>query len=275
MIKMEILLHWFAVALYALSSCLFIYSATFNKKSWLKYAAIIAAAGLIPHTAALALRWVEAGHGPYLRRYEVLSSNAWIVVVMFLFIQWKKPILRYTGVLVLPATFLLIGLGIMSSPEIRPMPDSYQTFWLIVHIFFAKLAYGAGLIGTALAIMYLWNIKKGEDFRLFSNNFLSLSSLDELSYRFISFSFIMVAIMIAAGAIWANQAWGSYWSWDPVETWSLISWVIYGSYLHLRRMHGWRGAKAAWLAIAAFTVLLFALLGIGLIYVTNHSPYLN
>lgn len=273
--SLEIGLHWISVAFYAISAVFFVYGFSFKQEKALKYGVILAAAGLVPHTLALALRWYSTGHGPYLRRYEVYSSDVWIGLVLFILVQWRKPKLRPLGVVVLPASFLLIGMAVMASPEIRPLPETFQTFWLFVHIFFAKSAYGSCLIGAALAVLYLLTGRPGFIPGKLTSRLPESPVIDELSYKFIGFGFIMIGVMIAAGAIWANDAWGSYWSWDPVETWSLISWIVYGVYLHLRRMHGWNGYKAAWYNIIAFSLLLFTIFGIGFVYISTHSPYMN
>lgn len=244
--------------------------------------------GLFPHAAALFLRWMETGHGPYMRRFEVYSSDVWVAVLVYMLIQWRKPILRFTGVLIMPSSFLLIGMAVLASPEIRPLPPFYGTYWLIVHIFFAKLAYVFLLIGTSLAFFYLIKNKvesktenkpevkeKPSALISFMARFPDLPTLHEQSYQFIAFGFIMLAIMIAAGAIWAHKAWGRYWSWDPVETWSIITWLLYGIYLHLVRTYGWSGRRPAWLAVAAVFVMIFALFGVGLVYDSLHSPYMG
>jgi len=178
---------------------------------------------------------------------------------------------------IMPAAFLFIGMGVMASPEIRELPSSFKTYWLIVHIMFAKLAYGGAIIGTALSALYLWKGKKEREGKVtkFYSRLPSLEVLDELAYAFIAFGFLMIGIMIIAGSIWANQAWGSYWSWDPVETWSLISWFFYGIYLHLRITFGWRGPRPAWFSVICVLVLIFALSGIGLFYDSAHSPYIK
>lgn len=271
---LEIGLHWAAVACYALSSCFFIYGFVFQKDWGTKLGIMLAGLGLLPHTLALLLRWYSTGHGPYLRRYEVFSSDVWIGITMFMVAQWRKAELKQLGVLVMPVSFLLIGMSVMASPQIRPLPETFQTFWLVLHIFFAKLAYGSCLIGVVLAVVYLVSQKRKN---ILAGRFAWVSepaAIDELSYKFNGFGFIMISVMIIAGAIWANNAWGSYWSWDPVETWSLVSWVIYGIYLHLRRMHGWKGKKSAWLNIISFCLLLFTIFGIGVFYATGHSPYM-
>lgn len=277
MVKAEIILLWSAVGLYALSSCLFLFSLAFDRIQHLKTGLWLAFLGFLPHSAALGLRWAETEHGPYMRVYEVYSSDVWIALAMFFLLQVYKPNLRVLGAVVLPASFLLIGMAVMASPEIKPLPPNFQTFWLIVHIFFAKLAFGSLLIATGLSLFYLMKSRQeiqGEVGAFFSK-LPGLRVLDELSYQFTGFGFFMLAIMIVAGAIWANKAWGRYWGWDAVETWSLITWLVYGIYLHLRRTYGWKGAKASWFSVLAFAVFVFAIFGIGLFYISVHSPYIS
>lgn len=276
MAQAEILLHWVAVSIYALSTVAFISSLVFKKSKWEIRAVWLAGAGLLPHTLTLVLRWIVAGHGPYMRRYEVYSSDVWVLVVMFLLFQYRRPGLRVVGALVMAVAFLMIGMAVMASPEIRPLPENFRTYWLLIHIFFAKLTYGSALLGTGLALIYIY--RKPLEQRWGKGGFLPLPSqvvVDELSYNLLAFSFLMNGIMIAAGSIWANNAWGSYWSWDPVETWSLVAWFIYGIYLHLRRMYGWNGSKAAWFAVGALMMLVFTLFGIGIFYYSTHSPYIS
>jgi len=269
----EIGMQWAAVGIYALSTVLFIAAFVWEKDAWLKWAVRVAVAGLIVHTGALALRWAITGHGPYMRRYEVFSSNVWVAVLMYIVVQWRFPRLRMAGGLVMPVSLLVIGFAVMASPEIRPLPESFKTFWLIVHIYFAKLAYGSCLLGTAFGLLII--VKNKGWFQTFTGRLPDSEVLDEYSYKFIAFGFFMIGIMIAAGAIWANNAWGSYWAWDPVEIWSLISWMLFGVYLHLRRVHGWRGEKMAWLALVSLIILIFAIMGVGLFYLSQHSPYLS
>lgn len=276
MIKTEILLHWGAVTLYIVSAVLFIYSFAFQKPEYMRWGTIVAVFGLLPHSAALALRWSDAGHGPYLRIYEVYSSDAWVAVVMFLLAQKWRPAIRSVGTVVMPAAFLLIGMAVMSSPAIRPLPATFRTYWLLVHIFFAKAAFGSLLLATGLAVLFLVRERTalpaagGVTKRLTDSGFF-----DEASYSLTGFGFLMLGIMIVAGAIWANNAWGAYWTWDPVETWSLISWLVYGIYLHLRRTRGWRGVRAAWFSVFALVILVFALFGMGYFYPSQHSPYIS
>lgn len=296
-ITMQISLIWIAVAMYVLASIAFTwqtvaktlsqntpqdttiltYVSSDKAHTKLDWGIRFTLLGLLPHTVALAMRWVDSGHGPYMRVFEVYLSDVWVALVIFLLALSRWRWLKICGIVVLPASLLLIGFAIMASPEIKPLPETFGTFWLIVHIAFAKLAFGANLIGTALAVMVLIGGKHQDNAKRL-RVFVSLpppNVLHDYSYRFIMFGFVMFAIMIASGAIWANKAWGSYWSWDPVETWSLISWLLYGIYLHLVKTRGWKGRPPAWLAVGAVGVMAFAIFGLGLVYQSLHSPYIR
>jgi cytochrome c-type biogenesis protein CcsB len=168
---------------------------------------------------------------------------------MVLAVGWKGryPLLAAGA---LPFALIILGGGALSDTSARPMVASLKSFWLYIHIFFAWLAYGAYTVACGAGVVYLAKTRRGKDAAT-----EELASLDELMFRSVVFGFITDAIMIAAGAIWAKDLWGAYWSWDPVETWSLLSWMIYGLALHLRLTLGWKGRRLAWLVV-------FAILGV-------------
>lgn len=270
-LKYEVIFHWIAVGFYILSTVVFAYSVSFKKTDALKYAMFLALIGLMPHSIALGIRWNLAGHGPYMAKYEVLSSNAWIVILMFLLIGWRIPKLRAGGVVVVPLSFLMMTIGLFTNPEIKKLPPALSGIWLVIHILFNKLAVGAILISLGSAVLYL--IKKRQGDKEFFNKLPSLDMLDEYSYKFIGFGFIFWSITVVAGAIWANQAWGRYWGWDPIETWSLITWLLYGLYLHLRYFFKWRGTKSAWMLIVCFIFAVITIFIIPFVVETLHSSY--
>lgn len=273
MVLAQIILFWLAISFYVAASILYVLSLKFSQKNkFIMQGRLAVIIGLIPHTIAILLRWFQTGHGPYAQLYEVAASDTWISIIVFLIICWRYKKLEQIGAIVMPVSFLLLGLGVMGSKEITTIPVTFKTYWLIVHIIFAKFAYGSALAGGGCAVFYLL---KAKGYGGWLERLPGLEKLDELSYKLLAVGYIFNTIMIAAGSIWAKNAWGSYWSWDPIETWSLISWLVYGLYLHLRRTYGWKGSRACWLAIFTLAVMVFAIFGIAYIYPSIHEVYLN
>ncbi|MDI6872601.1 MAG: cytochrome c biogenesis protein CcsA [Bacillota bacterium] len=279
LLRTELLLHWIAVGFYALSAVLFFVAFVFGKQRLLRPAFALALAGLAFHTGALGLRWLAAGRVPSYGRYETFSSLVWVAVAVFALLRIVRPELEVLGALVMPVAFLVIGFAVMASPELQATPRSFATYWLVIHVLFAKLTFGTMLLGTGLAWLGVGRARRLSQPRATNvaasgwDRLPSAATLDELSYRFIGLGFLALAVMLISGSIWANAAWGSYWGWEPVETWSLIAWLVYGVYLHLRRTYGWRGQRAAWVALAGFALFLFALWGLGSVFENQHSRY--
>lgn len=259
----QVILLWVAVALYATSTVLFVAAAIFQRNGrWIGSALGLAAGGLLPHGLGILLRWAEVQHGPYVSFYEVASSDTWVAVGLFAVVAWRNPRLRLAGMAVMPVSFLLIGAAVLAPREGRELIPILRSYWLVLHVTFAKLAYGPYLLGLGAAVAYLWSTRKGMPARSFKGPLGDPALLDELSYRFVAFGFLMHAVMVFAGAIWANQAWGSYWSWDPIETWSLVSWLCFAVVLHLRLIHNWRETRAALSTVGAVVVVIFAFFAI-------------
>jgi len=269
--ELLIIFNWIAIGFYIVSTVFFAYSVSFQKEKALRPAILLALIGLIPHAIAIAIRWKMTGHGPYMAKYEVLSSNAWITVLLFIIVAWKIPRLRPAGVIVMPLSFLMMAFGLFMSPEIRRLPPSLRSIWLIIHVTFNKLAAGAIIIALGTSVLYLLKEKRQD--RDFYKRLPSLDALDAYSYKFIGFGFIFWSITIAAGAIWANEAWGRYWGWDPIETWSLITWLLYGLYLHARYFLKWQGRKAALLMVVCFVFSVLTIFIIPFVVESLHSEY--
>lgn len=274
--SLELAMMWAAVTLYAVGAVLFTFGLVFRNETVTRIALWVSLAGLVPQTIAIGGRWMRTGHGPYLGFYEVIASYAYASVVALGLIAWRRPSLRWLGVIIMPIAFLLIG-GAMLAPKadlgITPKLASY---WLTIHVTFAKLSYLSFFAAFAIAALFLARARWADRFAgPLMAKLPAQGDLDDLSYRFISVGFIFLSIMIVAGAIWANEAWGRYWAWDPIETWSLITWVVYAVYLHLRLTMGWRGRKAAWLAVLLLPVMMFTLIGVPLVYASIHAAYLK
>ncbi|MCL4439017.1 MAG: c-type cytochrome biogenesis protein CcsB [Firmicutes bacterium] len=272
-IKLQLLLFWVSVGFCFGGTFFFVSCLTFKKENFLKYAVLLSYLAFLPLTAALADRWIQTGHFPYWGVYEVFSSYAWGALLFYLIVQLRKPNLKIAGTVVLPAVMLMIGVAVMNSAEMKEIPKTFFTYWLGIHILFAKLSYGSVLISAALALSYLIKSKQEEkgDVSPLMAKLPDIEKIDHWSYQFAAFAFVMLGIMIASGAVWAYKAWGRYWNWDPIETWALISWLVYGLYLHLRITLGWKGKRASWLALFAVFLVVFAFFGVPLISDSVHE----
>ncbi|PKM82917.1 MAG: cytochrome C biogenesis protein [Firmicutes bacterium HGW-Firmicutes-14] len=275
-VRIQLILFWVSVGFCFLGTVFFIVSLSFKREGLVKYGVLSSLLAFPPMTAALIFRWVQTGHVPSIGMYEVFTIYACGVLLFFLIAQALKPSVRIAGTVVLPTIMLMTGIGIMSSTELTELPKTYFTYWLGIHMLFATLALGGILISAGLAVIYL--VKGGQEARGMLNPLLAklppLNRLDYLGYRFSLFAFIMIGIMIASGAVWAYKSWGRYWGWDPIETWSLISWLAYGAYLHLRVM-GIKGKTAAWLHMAVIALVIFSFFGAPYLYPTIHDRFVD
>jgi len=240
------------------------------------YLTIIA---LIADLSAIILRMITSGHPPLSNGYEFLLTFVGGILAVYVFIEFRYK-LKALGAFVMPIPFLLLMFIIMSmGPDERiaqAVPPALKSQWLTFHVLTAMFAYGAFAVSFGLGIMYLLKSNKGETDSKSSSKgivarFPSLEILDGLAYKAVGFAFPLLTLCIITGAIWANYAWGTYWSWDPKETWSLITWIIYAGYLHARLMYGWKGRRAAWLAIFGFLAVLFTFFGVNYLLPGLHS----
>ncbi len=274
---LEILLMWAAVTAYAAGAALFVVGFVFGLLPARRTALWVSLAGLAPHAVAMGVRWVRTGHGPYLGFYEVVSSYALISIAVVGLLALRDRRFELAGVVATPLAFLLLGAAMLIAPRTDlPITARLASWWLTIHVTFAKLAYGAFMASFALAVLYILRERSvagswGELLEKLPRS----EVIDDLAYRFMAVGVIFLGIMIAAGAVWANEAWGRYWGWDPIETWSLISWLVYAAVLHLRLTMGWRGRRFAWAAIIALPVVVFALIGVPIVYNSIHGAYLT
>jgi len=235
-----------------------------------RLATYISLLGLTAHSLAIVLRWVESyqleiGHAPFSNLYESLLFFAWTVILLYMVVEWRTKN-RSLGVFVTPIAFLAMAYASFSptiTPLIQPLVPALKSNWLISHVITCFFAYAAFALSLGLSVMHLLKHLDSEDGRRI---FLSLiprrNILDELNYQMVIIGFLMLTLGIMTGSVWAHSAWGSYWSWDPKETWSLITWLVYASVLHARMVKGWRGRRIAILCIVGFTCVLFTYLGV-------------
>lgn len=252
---------WAAVLVYVLATLLNVYGVLFRKERAESRSYAVAAVGLLLQSAAIAYWWRIVGHGPYMAPSEVLASDAWMVMVFYLLFLRLYPKIRPAGVVVFPTTFLLLALAQFYNPGIRTLPPTFRSIWLVIHIGLYKVSLATLIIALAFSIFYL---KKRKSNASWLSRLPELPVIDLYAYRFAGFGFIFWTIGMLAGSIWAYQSWGRFWGWDPVETWSLVTWILFGINLHLRRFFRWSGAPAARFFILCFIVSLISL------FVTSH-----
>ena len=246
----------------------------FRKKALEKIATYSTACTLVIHTVGIILRWVEShkmgiGHAPLSNLYESLIFFAWCIAFLYLIIErkYKNNIL---GAFVLPFAFLTMAYASFSpdvNSRIEPLLPALKSNWLIIHVMTCFLAYGAFAVSCGLSIVYLLRKTKSKIWDIFPPQ----RQLDDLIYQTIAFGFTLLTIGIITGAVWADKAWGKYWSWDPKETWSLITWFIYATFIHCRLVKGWRETKMAFLSIVGFASVLFTYFGVNFLLSGLHS----
>jgi len=226
---------------------------------------------------ALILRTLGAGRLPLSNGFEFLVAFAWGIVLFYLWLQYRYR-LKAVGLFLLPVVWALLAYAAVEIPEtqkaITPLMPALKSNWLSVHVSTAILSYGALAVSFALAVMYLIKERISRNQNTSSVLYRNLPGediLEESCYRFITVGFFLLSMVIISGAIWAEQAWGSYWSWDPKETWSLITWLIYGACLHVRQTYGWRGRRSSIIAIIGFAAVLFTFFGVNYWLVGLHS----
>ena len=251
----------------------------------------------------LASRWVVAGYFPLSNLYESLLFLTWTLLTIYLYIE-NKTKSKLMGAVLIPVALLITGFANLTlSPDMQkasPLVPALQSNWLMMHVSMMMLSYGTLIMGSLLCLLFLV-ISKYQDVDLKSIDESSvplynimldyyeaklfapsdeiselgklklLQSLDNWSYRIIGLGFPFLTIGIIAGGVWANEAWGSYWSWDPKETWALITWLVFATYLHSRITKGWEGKKTAILGGLGFFVIWICYLGVNFLGKGLHS----
>jgi cytochrome c-type biogenesis protein CcsB len=233
--------------------------------------------GVLIHTAGLGLRWYESyqlgyGHITLSNMYEALVSMAWCTVLVLIVMEQKFKT-EIMGVFVFPIVSIAMAYASLSPnvrDEIEPLIPALQSNWLTYHVITCFLGYAAFAVSFGASIAYLIKERKGN---VSSEKGVLPATvvLDEVIYKGVAVGFLQLGIGIITGAVWANYAWGSYWSWDPKETWSLITWFVYAAFLHARLTRGWRGKKTAILSIIGFAAVIFTFLGVNYVLSGLHS----
>ena len=251
-------------------------------------------------TSLLILRWWESGHFPVSNLYESLCFLAWACTFAQLFIErlFPSPFVQASAT---PISLICIAFASFALPErlqdSSPLVPALRSSWLVMHVSVVMCSYAALLIGSIFSIVVLF-ADRDESFEIRSSSvgsggfrksslidssdtamalnftpvdFNRIEQLDSLSYRSITVGFLLLTVGLISGAVWANEAWGNWWSWDPKETWALICWLVYAAYLHTRISRGWQGRKSAILASIGLLIISICYIGVNLLGVGLHS----
>lgn len=260
MSQLEAIFIWMAIGLYAFTTATYVFSLTFKSEKAFNYVNYLIAASFIAQTMGIIARYQAVGNLPTAGPYENAVATSWFIAAFTLYIALRHRSLKGIGVATMPMCMLMLGYGVLSSPQLVPMSASLKSVWLVVHVFFAWLAFGAYSVTFGLAVMYMLKGRRPDISMV--EKFPSFEKMDDLIFKYLVFGFITDAVMIASGALWAKDLWGNYWSWDPIETWSLITWLIYGTAIHLRVTFGWKGKRFAWIMIFALAGMVITFFGI-------------
>lgn len=259
---------WAALVGYSLSCAVAVAAVVFRKRPERSMLALVAGSTLL-HTVALGARWLRLDHLPVIGPYEMLSANVWGLMVAVSLAYWRLPRVRAFAALAMPVVIMVMAWMLLKSKADTSPPTTYNTVWLYVHIGFIKLFLGAAFIALALAgIVLLRRTRFGRD------RFAGLPSdagLDERAYRFMALALIFDTLGIVAGAIWAQDAWGRYWSWDTLETWSLVTWLSIGMTLHARASFRISPHLHAVLIVGVFVIAFFTFFGIPFVSTALHK----
>ena len=215
----------------------------------------ITEASWILATLFLVARTIRTGHGPFTSMYEFTVAFVWGILMMGIFFSWQYRTVLINFASTLTSALLLLLANSMSSEAAPLMPALQNSLLLSVHVASAVIAYGSFTIGFIASLFYIINNRRG------SSSLPDKTSLETISYHSVAIGFPFMTLVIVLGAIWADIAWGRFWSWDPKETASLVTWLIYAVYLHMRVIRKWRGNKAALILIIGFIAVIFTFFG--------------
>ena len=246
---------------------------------WVQTAMALAAVGVVAHTVAVVTRGLAVHRAPWGNMYEFVTALTCVAAIFFLFVM-----VRYRawalGVFVMGAVVVALGLAeTLIYTAAGQLVPALQSYWLSIHVTAMTLATGIFFVAAVLGVVYLAVDRyqrrvaagRAEPGNGIIRRLPSIEQLDRLTYRTVVFGFPVWTFGVIAGAIWADQAWGRYWGWDPVETWAFITWVLYAAFLHARATAGWRGRRAHYIQLLGFASLMFNILVVQVFIAGLHS----
>lgn len=262
MLNMLNVIFFAALILYFVAVVLEFGGMIFKKSKVTKAAWWIFVIGAVCNTVYLVVRGILAGRMPMANQFEFATSFAWGVAVMLIVLQTRFHA-EWIRAVAMPMAFLILSYAALQPMEITELMPALKSAWFGLHIGSAVFSYAAFILAGCGGLRWLLLEKKGTDSQL--------TQIDYLCYRLVALGFLLLTVVILSGAIWAEQAWSSFWTWDPKETWALITWILYAIYLHLRMRKKLSGKVMAWFVVIAVPVVLFTFVGVNTLLPGLHS----
>jgi ABC-type transport system involved in cytochrome c biogenesis permease subunit len=259
--QLELASYWLATGTYLLAWGLFYLGWRRQSEAGLRRATLVLAAGFLFHLLLVGLRWYRAGHVPFLTAFEFVTFFAFLVVMVFLLFATRESN-RALGVFLMPVAIGLMTYAIFTNRVIEPEIPIFDSLLLQVHVLTTLFGYAAWSITFAASICFLYLDRKGHG---------RPGLFDRMAYRAAFFAFTFLTLGIATGALWSDRVFGQLWFWDPKETWSFITWLIFMAYLHARYTLEWRGRRAAVMAIIGFAAVIFTYVGVDFLLPQIHG----
>ncbi len=256
-------LFFAALAFYAAAVVLQFTGTAFKREKLLRYSWYVFLAAFALHTVFIVVRGIVARRLPLSNQFEFANAFAWGVSLMLIFVR-KRMKADWITAAAMPAALLVMTYAALQPMEIHDLMPALRSAWFGVHIGSAVLSYSSFVIAGVCGLRYLMAARQNADGLL-------LDQMDYLSYRMVTFGFLFLTVVILSGAIWAEQAWSSFWSWDPKEVWALITWIIYAVYLHMRLRGRHRGKVMAWFVVIAVPVVFFTFAGVNTLMHGMHT----
>jgi len=261
---------------YAFAAVLYFAAWAFKKSLPGKLATVVTIAGIFLNASGIVMRWVESyrmgiGHAPLSNLYESLVFFSLTIAVLYLVIEFKYKN-RAISAFASTIAFLAMAYASLSpnvSDQIQPLIPALKSNWLIAHVITCFFGYAGFAIAFGISLMFFFKQSDASKESRMMAYIPPTGILDELTHQMVMFGFFFLSIGIITGAVWANSAWGRYWGWDPKETWSLVTWVVYLIFLHVRLMRGWQGKRIAVISIIGFMAVIFTYFGV------NYLPGLH
>lgn len=251
-----------AAACYGIAGCAAIAGQVLGRRPDAAVGGLLAA-GVAAHTLSLGLRWERVGHGPFISMFEVLSSNVWSLSLLFLVAFAKVRAVRPAAAVALPVVFVLLAWMLQTHPDDGHFPATYRTLWLYAHVAFGKVFLGALLVATAVAGLVLLGARRAAA--------QESAEMERLALRFLALAFVFESLMLVTGAIWAQDAWGRYWAWDPLETWSFVTWISVAALLHARVSFRVPPRATAAMIVSVFAVAFLTFFGMPFVSTALHK----